>query len=268
MSANAKLGSASEAEMLRDDSALADFARSECLRVYGFDPVGGEAVEKNCGTGAGGVQPGNTCAGGGAIQDDAYAGLRPKVAEKLRDVEGSIRGNSMESAHVFSALGEELFSENGGSKSVSFSRDQIARLEGHPGSVLTHNHPRGGSFSLEDVKLAYLTRLGMIRAVGPDGTSYQIGPSRASGWMPYSTGYLTDQWDLSREAADAVVRPLLMPRVNEWETTGGKSGLDPHEAGRIHTHWQVRRFAKKTGLDYRMVLGKGVTREEISDAAA
>ena len=99
-----------------------------------------------------------------------------KMTRALRAEESSIRLAPNEKAVVLNEDGSVLFEVGGTSRSVTFSREQMAQLKG---KVVTHNHPggldfpegnpgrAGSSFSKEDVALAYKTEVLAMRAVSP-----------------------------------------------------------------------------------------------------
>ena len=93
----------------------------------------------------------------------------------LFNVEKELRENAQrtktEEAHLFTADGKSLrFAGTTGK--VEFTKDQVAMMRGK-GAFLTHSHPSGSSFSVDDLAFATYTGLKEIRAVG-DRYLYRI----------------------------------------------------------------------------------------------
>lgn len=216
-------------------------------------------LEKNCGTGAGGFQPGNTCgAGGGSAREEAYAGktIRPKLVVELREREDLIRRSAIEHAVAYAKNGNRILLKSGSSNHVRFTVTEIAMIKSQGGVVFTHNHPSGNAFSLDDLVLAQVVGLAELRAVAPDGTVYRVRPPKA-GWSSLSKTQVEDAHIQAGFEADQLVRPKLDPLVYSDK-------LEPIEADRMHTHWVMQRVAKKLGLEYERVLGEGVKRAEVA----
>lgn len=78
--------------------------------------------------------------------------------------------------------GEVVLTKRGTRNQVSFTAEEVARLEN---GTLTHNHPRGSSFSPEDIKFASGNNLKQIRAVGRNElgeTHLYTATRRVGGW--------------------------------------------------------------------------------------
>lgn len=82
---------------------------------------------------------------------------------RLDEVERAIRDLAVEHAYAFSVDGELLLHRTDDADSkVHFDDEAIALL---PGTVLTHNHPGGRSFSETDVTFAMRVGLAEMRVV-------------------------------------------------------------------------------------------------------
>lgn len=69
--------------------------------------------------------------------------------DELRVFELEIRGLVTETAHVFDSSGKLVLTKVGNLNSVAFTDEELRIIEG---SILTHNHPSGSSFSEPDVR--------------------------------------------------------------------------------------------------------------------
>lgn len=79
-------------------------------------------------------------------------------------IEDEIRRDLVETGAFIAADGRVMLRRSGLLNRVSFLPDELA---GVPGATFTHNHPGGGSFSLEDILVAAELGLQEIRVVTP-----------------------------------------------------------------------------------------------------
>jgi SPP1 gp7 family putative phage head morphogenesis protein len=125
----------------------------------------------------------------------------PKIS--LETTEAKIINDHTESAHLFNENGDLIFSREGTRNYVQFTPSDIARMKD---LTLTHNHPRGNSFSGADVRLAFATDLAQIRAIGvtEDGRRFLYTLTRPeSGWSANQLAEILDAYraiDASLEA--------------------------------------------------------------------
>ncbi len=96
--------------------------------------------------------------------DPEKKGAQPE--DRRRKVEEEIRKNKFETGVLFDDDGGIVFRKKGNENSVTFSK---AHLEKMKNRVLTHNHPRGSSFSPADLFLTARHELKGIRAIGTNG---------------------------------------------------------------------------------------------------
>jgi len=97
-----------------------------------------------------------------------------RLQKNLNEMEGRIVNSTEERGAVFNPLnGEKLLEVAGTKTALRFTPDEAKRLIGN---VFTHNHPSGASFSLRDVKTAFLWDLFEMRAVG-ENYLYVIRPN-------------------------------------------------------------------------------------------
>ena len=85
---------------------------------------------------------------------------------KVKQAEKEIQNQTFESAVIFDSEGNFLVWEDGKESHVN-----LAKFEGKmKGNILTHNHPKGSSFSMEDIKYFLYNGLKEIRAVSAQHT--------------------------------------------------------------------------------------------------
>lgn len=81
-------------------------------------------------------------------------------------------GNQYETAVIYNSDGSLAFKKKGDANSVFFSKQELNKMKG---KIITHNHPKGGCFSPEDIALLRQTGAAEIRAATKNGT-FVINP--------------------------------------------------------------------------------------------
>ena len=82
---------------------------------------------------------------------------------------------------IDSTTGKQILKKTGGRSAVSFTEKEAEKMR-H--SILTHNHPTGASFSLEDVVFAHENELAEIRVVAMDRTYSLMPPKGTEFFVP------------------------------------------------------------------------------------
>lgn len=82
------------------------------------------------------------------------------TSKAMTDFEAKIRDQDYETAGVFNDAGELTFEKSGGKDRVKFTKDDGNSFKG---MTLTHNHPKGDSFSPMDLKFACTVEMKAIR---------------------------------------------------------------------------------------------------------
>ena len=158
-----------------------------------------------------------------------------RLVQALRETEAQLIQRKTEKAVVFDDDGSIFFEKEGNENSVTFSVDELRLFED---KILTHNHPRGSSFSMDDVELVTFWNFKGIRACGSQYRYYLNRP--ASGW--------------SREMWKKKIKPLAEKIHNDvfqqFSELIDKGELTPEEANYRHWHEVWSRVAKEVGLDY------------------
>lgn len=82
------------------------------------------------------------------------------ISKVITDFEVKIRDQDYETAGVFNDAGELIFVKSGEKDNVKFTKDEGNSFKG---MILTHNHPKGDSFSPMDLKFACTVEMKAIR---------------------------------------------------------------------------------------------------------
>lgn len=169
------------------------------------------------------------------IYQEKAAEKQKRLAQAIKETETQLIKRKTEKAVVFADDGTIVFEKAGGESSVSFTPDELRLFKNN---ILTHNHPRGSSFSMDDVALATIWNLKGIRACGSQHRYYLNRP--ASGW--------------SREMWEKKIKPLAEKINNDvfqqFSELINKGKLTIEEANYRHWHEVWSRVAKEVGLDY------------------
>lgn len=130
----------------------------------------------------------------------------------LSRIESRIRSNPVETAALIGPNGDVLFDKSDGvANAVYFTAEETSMMVD---GTLTHNHPRGTTFSEEDIDLAVSGGLRSIRAVHSGGSyelkrQYNIGDSIPRSYSRFAKDY------------DSAVNKYMKNTVdNVWESTG------------------------------------------------
>lgn len=117
-----------------------------------------------------------------------------QAQRELAKFEEDFRKQKVEHAAAVGGDGQVLFSKEGGARSVQFTNEEIAAIRADGNASLTHNHPAGFPFSVDDILLAVATNMREMRAVMPDGEVLRM-VRPAGGWgekMPSDPGQLPE----------------------------------------------------------------------------
>jgi|CXWL01.1.fsa_nt_gi hypothetical protein len=145
-------------------------------------------------------------------QSPRFSGLSEEVSSTLEAAELRIREDALETGLVVDSVGGRVIREHtGGSVNrVSFPPEDISGLR-YAGGVMTHNHPSGGSFSVQDVNFWAANGLAEVRAVGMQGDRhvlYRLRWARESALQPSGRELVVTFLESQREARAAALRWL------------------------------------------------------------
>lgn len=99
----------------------------------------------------------------GIIKTDGW----PDAAiERRRLDEASIAGHKNEYGILYDSQGNRILKKRGEKDRIVYTDEETALM---PGGVLTHNHPSGATFSVDDIDMMGRTGITELRAIGRDG---------------------------------------------------------------------------------------------------
>ena len=158
------------------------------------------------------------------------------LSKVLKEKEAEIVGLDYERAYVFSKEGNILLRKNGERSSVKFLPDELTLFKN---AVFTHNHPRGNSFSIEDILLSIEYDIVEVRAASQKHIHSMLRPK--SGWP--EANILFDEYN----KANRNVREEFLRKIDLKQMTAD-------EASREHFHQVWLRVAKTLKLNYKREL--------------
>ncbi len=99
-----------------------------------------------------------------------------EVAKKeLLQDEKVLSVRDKETAVIYGPNGKFLFQKRGSNKEVQFTKSEVKRMKD---GVITHNHPSGSSFSLEDINLFRESKASEIRVTTEKGVYFLRKPNK------------------------------------------------------------------------------------------
>lgn len=154
--------------------------------------------------------------------------------ELLKD-ERSIMKRAKEIAVVYDKNGKFLFQKSGGGESVSFSLQEMIKLRGN---IVSHNHPSGASFSMQDINLMRLSGISELRVVVNDGVYYLRAPKK---------------WPSSIKTEENLMRELKMIRKKvrkHYQKLYENGKINEIERYWLSSNERNKLFSEKFGFEY------------------
>lgn len=154
--------------------------------------------------------------------------------ELLKD-ERSIMKRAKEIAVVYDKNGKFLFQKSGGGESVSFSLQEMIKLRGN---IVSHNHPSGASFSMQDINLMRLSGISELRVVVNDGVYYLRAPKK---------------WPSSIKTEEDLMRELKMIRKKvrkHYQKLYEDGKINEIERYWLSSNERNKLFSEKFGFEY------------------
>lgn len=176
-----------------------------------------------------------------AIKPKVPKAKMPKETKEgvFKKLEDEIRNRTVEDGEKCYAIdkkGNVVFSKIGEDRSISFTPEELKLFKGN---FFTHSHPSGGSFSPEDISMAFNSELKEMRAAGKY-RSYVVKLNDGKNFSPYIGEKLTK----AAQEINYDVRADFEPLIRE-----GKLSLDRANALHWHEVW-TRTFKKFENIDY------------------
>lgn len=141
-----------------------------------------------------------------ATREIAYG---KKIKASVRKVENRIKNDGVETAAVVDGKGKIVIDKSDGAVvSVSFTDDEVSQMKD---GTLTHNHPSGTTFSVEDITISLKAGLKEMRACHKNGTfvlkrKFEIGEEVPEKYTDYSFpfDYHVAQREYQKNVVDAI----------------------------------------------------------------
>ena len=126
----------------------------------------------------------------GRGRSGAGSAVARKIIAELKKAEDSIRNNSYETAIAIGKNGERVYDKSDGHQ----SQVQIEIKPEMQDCIFTHNHPRGTTFSEEDINAAFTVGMREIRACHETGyyslrRLFNLGDSIPAMYQDFATDY-------------------------------------------------------------------------------
>lgn len=132
-------------------------------------------------------------------------GWNQEAIERRRLDEASIAGHKSEYGILYDSTGNRIFKKHGGSHEILYEPEEVLLMKD---GVLTHNHPGGATFSIDDIDMFRSVGLYEMRAVGRDGVYVirkpQKWPEEINSLQKLEKEYSNIQATLQEEMYDEV----------------------------------------------------------------
>jgi len=171
------------------------------------------------------------------------AGLPVAQAAALRNIEASLRPRATERMVAYDEHGLSVIDKSGTHNTVGFTKDEIEEMKAVSGIAYTHNHPRGSSFSGDDLALGSAIKATEVRAVGNDrgrDVTYRVSPPKGGEWHDQETIRIV--WSEEDKKQYGIMRPQV-----------DAGTLKAQDANQEHGHEVMKRVAQRLGLRYERI---------------
>lgn len=182
-----------------------------------------------------GLENGNKTVYNSAKLEETTDKWSKEAKEELLLDERSLSVRKKETACVYSGDGKFLFQKRGEVSEVQFGIRDLFRLKG---TVITHNHPTGGSFSDSDIYFLFFSKAAEIR-VSTENCSYYIRQP--------------EKWDKAIKSKEKIIkeRNKIRDSVKEKYKQLYKEGkITKTERYRMASDEVNAIFCKKFGIEY------------------
>ena len=158
------------------------------------------------------------------------------IITPLKSHEASIKNLPNEKSFMLDPDGKTIFEKGGGSNSITYTGDELDLLWDNDIDIMTHNHPRGTSFSEADIFFGHRVRTREMRVVGSSKSNKTYAFGRKDGTKMFNTRDTIFYKDRYKEA-EWSVRQRFMDEIE-----AGRMSID--EATLLHSHEVMKEFIK------------------------
>lgn len=161
----------------------------------------------------------------------------------MNRIEGTIRNETVEHLILADDKGKELHrTSDGESSEVGLTPEMIRNARDN---VITHNHPRGRNFSMEDIQVAQYYGVRELRATTRDNGTYVLRRTYELGKPPAAW----QRFALDYQRAFNQTQRIIQGRIDRGELGMNPSGWY-REEGRLMGEW-LKNNAETYGWKYR-----------------
>lgn len=158
-----------------------------------------------------------------------------EAKKELLKAEESIKNRNREIMEVYDASGKYIMTKRGGASNVYLSILDYRKLKN---AVVTHNHPSGGSFSIDDVKFLKVTPISELRVSTNDGVYYLRKPAE---WPAEIN---------SRRKIEIVLINIKNELKQKYQKMYNEGKIDKKQRHQMLSDEVNRTFAERYGLEY------------------
>lgn len=171
---------------------------------------------------------------GGILEETTDKWSREAKEELLMD-EKALSVRKKETAVVYGPDGKFLFQKRGGENDIRFSVADYQKLKG---TVITHNHPSGGSFSNRDILFLKTSKAAELRVITERCIYYMRRPLK---WSPNIDSIAKIK--VEREK----IRIGVRKKYQELFLSGKISKAERYQ---LSSEEEIRIFAERFGIEY------------------
>lgn len=158
-----------------------------------------------------------------------------KAKDGLSADEMALSGRQTETAVVYDHQGRFLFQKRGSSNEVTFSVGEFLKLKG---TVVTHNHPSGNSFSAQDISLLKRGKLAELRVITETGAYFMRPPK---------------QWPKEIDSLDKIrgIKQEIQKEVaRKYQRLYNSGMIDKMQRSQLASDEVMRIFTERYGFEY------------------
>ncbi len=141
-----------------------------------------------------------------------------RLITRLKVREDIIRNLQYEKCYVYNKQGDIIFRKTGESDHIFFTDKEYNKFYGC--EVFTHNHPTDISFSPDDIKLAFISKMKEMRAAGK---KYSYSMKIDQNWKDENEwkGFIDELDNIAEETMDQLRQLIRLKKVSKKDAEDG-----------------------------------------------
>lgn len=136
-----------------------------------------------------------------------------RLKNQLNFFENYIKSQDFESCSAYNKYGEIIFQKDGGKDKISFTEEERLKQKG---SIFTHNHPIGQSFSPADIRWSCQAELKEMRVISKNGNQFTMKMKDGNN---FNMKLWNEKINLTQDAMNNQVREEFINKINDKEMT-------------------------------------------------